>query len=49
MNEIKYSIKISPEVLKSDIVTETFSGDTGLDTFGVYSGMTSILSGDSFS
>lgn len=47
MNEIKYSIRISPEVLKSDIVTETFSGDTGLDTFGLYTGMTSILSGDS--
>ena len=32
---------ISPEVLKSDIVEETYSGNT----FGVYSAMTEILSG----
>lgn len=36
-----YYIKISPESLKDDIVLETFSGDT----FGVYSGMSNILSG----
>jgi len=34
-------IKISPENLKSDIVRETLSGNT----FGVYSGLTQILSG----
>ena len=34
-------IKISPETLKSDIVRETLSGNT----FGVYSGMSEILSG----
>lgn len=32
---------ISPEVLKSDIIQETYSGNT----FGVYSGMSEILSG----
>lgn len=37
--------RISPEVLKSDIVAETYSGDTGLNSFGVYSGMSYILSG----
>jgi len=36
-----YKIKISPEVLKDDIITETYSGYT----FGVYSGLTSILKG----
>ena len=41
MNEDKYYIKISPESLKSDIVQQTYSGDT----FGVYSAMTAILSG----
>ena len=34
-------IKISPENLKSDIVKEVYSGNT----FGVYSGLTDILSG----
>jgi hypothetical protein len=34
-------IKISPEVLKKDISTETYSGYT----FGYYSGLTQILSG----
>lgn len=37
-----YYIKISPESLSSDIVQETFSGFT----FGVYSGMSEILSGN---
>lgn len=37
--------RISPESLKSDIVAETYSGDTGLNSFGVYSGMSYILSG----
>ena len=32
---------ISPEVLKDDLIQETFSGNT----FGVYSAMTQILSG----
>lgn len=34
-------IKISPEVLKDDVIQETYSGNT----FGVYSGLTEILSG----
>lgn len=46
MNEIKYSIRVSPETLKSDIVTQTYSGDSGLNTFGLYSGMSYILSGN---
>lgn len=37
-------IRISPEVLSSDIVQETYSGNT----FGVYSGMSEILSGGTF-
>lgn len=41
MNGENYYIKISPEVLLSNIVQETLSGDT----FGVYSGMSEILSG----
>ena len=41
MNEERYYIKISPESLKSDIVQQTYSGNT----FGVYSAMTQILSG----
>ena len=41
MNEEKYYIKVSPESLKSDIFQKTYSGDT----FGVYSAMTSVLSG----
>jgi len=41
MNAQNHYIKISPENLKSDIVRETYSGDT----FGVYSGLTQILSG----
>jgi hypothetical protein len=45
MNEIRYSVVISPEVLKNNLITKTFSGDSGLNTFGVYSGMTDILSG----
>ena len=39
--EEKYYIKISPESIKGDIITEYFSGNT----FGVYTGMTQILSG----
>jgi len=35
------NIVVSPEVLKSDIVKETYSGNM----FGIYSGLTSILSG----
>jgi hypothetical protein len=46
MDEIRYSIRVSPEVLKSDIISETFSGDSGLNTFGIYSGMSYILSGN---
>jgi len=39
--EEKYYIKISPESIKGDVVQEFFSGNT----FGVYTGMTQILSG----
>ena len=39
--EEKYYIKISPESIKGDVITEYFSGNT----FGVYTGMTNILSG----
>lgn len=45
MENNRYSIKISPENLKGDIITLTYSGDSGLNTFGVYSGMSYILSG----
>ena len=41
MSDQNYYIKISPENLKSDIVQKTYSGNT----FGVYSGLTQILSG----
>lgn len=41
MSDQNYYIKISPENLKSDIIQETYSGYT----FGVYSGLTQILSG----
>lgn len=41
MSSQSYYIKISPENLKSDIIQETYSGYT----FGVYSGLTEILSG----
>ena len=37
----KYNIVISPETIKSDLVTVTYSGQN----IGVYSGMTQILSG----
>jgi hypothetical protein len=36
-----YKIKISPQFLKGDIVTQTLSGDT----FGTYSGLSLVLSG----
>jgi hypothetical protein len=39
--EEKYYIKISPESIKGDVITKYFSGDT----FGVYTGMTRVLSG----
>jgi hypothetical protein len=39
--EETYYIKISPESISNDIIQETLSGNT----FGVYSAMTSILSG----
>jgi hypothetical protein len=42
MEAEKYSIVVSPENILSDIFTETYSGDTGLETFGVYSGMSYI-------
>ena len=34
-------IKISPEFLKTDIISETYDGNT----FGIYSGLTQMLSG----
>ena len=37
-----YYVKVSPENLKSDIFEETYSGVT----FGVYSGMSYVLSGN---
>lgn len=45
MQEERYSIVISPENLKSDVFTETYSGDSGVNVFGVYSGMSYVLSG----
>jgi len=45
MDEIRYSLVISPENLKSDLFTKTFSGDGGLNVFNVYSGLTYVLSG----
>ena len=45
MNEIRYSIVVSPENLNRDIFTESFSGDSGLDIFGIYSGFSQVLSG----
>ncbi len=41
MNSEIYKIRISPEVLSTDIVSETYQSNT----FGVYSGMSYILSG----
>lgn len=41
MESEKYYIRISPEVLKDDIIQETY----GTNTFGVYSGMSYIVSG----
>ena len=41
MNSEIYKIRISPEVLSTDIVSETYQ----TNTFGVYSAMTSVLSG----
>ena len=40
-NQNLYNIKISPEVIKNDIFTVTYSGGTAT----VYSSMTQILSG----
>ena len=41
MKSEKYYLRISPGVLKDDIIEETYSGNT----FGVYTAMTEILSG----
>lgn len=46
MIEKKLYYKISPEVLKSDIFKETYTGDTGVNEFGLYSGMSYVLSGN---
>ncbi len=45
MDEIRYSIVVSPENLKSDIFTETYSSDHGTNIFGIFSGMSYVLSG----
>lgn len=47
MDVNKYSIVISPENLSDDIFTKSFSGNNNVDVFGVYSGMSYILSGNS--
>ena len=41
MNPKKINITVSPEVLKEDFFLETYN----TDTFGVYSGMSYVLSG----
>ena len=41
MKQEKYYFKISPGVLKDDIIPESYDGNN----FGVYSAMTEILSG----
>jgi len=41
MKSEKYYFRISPGVLQTDIIDETYSGNT----FGVYTGMTDMLSG----
>ena len=45
MDEIRYSIIVSPENLKSDIFTETYTSENGTDVFGIFSGMSYVLSG----
>lgn len=45
MDEIRYSIIVSPENLKSDIFTETYTSENGIDVFGIFSGMSYVLSG----
>lgn len=45
MIENKIYYRISPEVLKDDIFPESYSGDSGLNNFGLYSGMSYVLSG----
>jgi hypothetical protein len=45
MNENKIYIRVSPEVLKGDIFLKSYTGQTDVDTFGLYSGMSQILSG----
>jgi hypothetical protein len=45
MEAEKYSLIVSPENISTDIFRESYSGDSGSQTFGVYSGMSYILSG----
>jgi hypothetical protein len=45
MIEKKIYYRISPEVLKGDVLTKSFSGETNVNLFGSYTGMTYILSG----
>jgi len=45
MIEQKLYFRISPEVLKHDVVPKTYSGDTAINNFGFYSGMSEIFSG----
>ncbi len=46
MIEQKYTIIVSPEVLKGDVTNETYSTEYNTFDFGVYSGMSYTLSGN---
>ena len=45
MIEKKIYYRVSPEVLKGDVIRKTYSGESGTNSFGTYSGMSYILSG----
>lgn len=45
MIENKIYYRISPEVLKTDVFNETYVGEDGTNNFGIYSGMSYVLSG----
>lgn len=46
MMENKIYYRISPEVLKGDVFRKTYFGESGTNEFGLYSGMTKVLSGN---
>lgn len=46
METIKYSFIVSPENIVGDLIPETYSGDSGLNTFNVYTGFSYTLSGN---